>query len=181
MKLSVRRLAQLAVMVALLVISALITVPLRPVPITLQDVLVVLTPLLFGETAYVAVLAYLLLGLVGLPVFAGGLSGMATFSGPTGGFLIGFLLVAIVIGLIAGHRPGKSFAHNLILSEGSLVLIYVPGILWMQHVLALRGASERAALVALVPVFAVDVLKMVFTALLVRPLQEALAEKEEVA
>lgn len=179
MKLSSKQLAQLAVMVALLIASALVTIPLRPVPITFQDAFVVLTALLFGGHAYIAVLAYLLLGLVGLPVFAGGASGMVTFSGPTGGFLLGFLLVAVVIGPLAARQERASSVRSIALAEASLVLIYVPGVLWMCHVLALRGATTHAALLALIPVAAVDIAKMAVTGLLVQPLRSALHEEQE--
>lgn len=176
MKLSTRRVAQLAVMVALLVIGAYVSIPLRPVPITFQDAFVVLTPLLFGSTAYVAILAYLLLGLVGLPVFTGGASGLVALSGPTGGFLLGFLLAAIVVGFLADHWHWNSWWRDLVLAEGSLVLIYVPGVLWLWHVLLLRGGAAEATLLGLVPILALDVAKMAVVAVLARPLRSALAE-----
>jgi biotin transport system substrate-specific component len=163
-------------MVALLVIGAYVSIPLRPVPITLQDAFVVLTPLLFGSTAYIAVLAYLLLGLVGLPVFAGAASGMVALSGPTGGFLVGFLLVAIVAGFLADHWHWQSRWRDLALAEGSLVLIYVPGVLWLWRVLLLRGGAADAALLALAPILGIDILKMAVVAVLARPLRSALAE-----
>jgi len=176
MKLSTRRVAQLAVMVALLVIGAYVSIPLRPVPITFQSSFVVLTPLLFGSTAYIAILAYLLLGLVGLPVFAGGASGMVALSGPTGGFLVGFLLASIVVGAIAEHWHWDSWWRDLVLAEGSLLFIYVPGALWLWHVLLLRGGTAQAALLGLVPIMALDVVKMAVVAVLARPLRSALAE-----
>jgi biotin transport system substrate-specific component len=163
-------------MVALLVIGAYVSIPLRPVPITFQSAFVVLTPLLFGTTAYIAVLAYLLLGLVGLPVFAEGASGLVALSGPTGGFLAGFLLAAIIVGVIAQHWHWASRWRDLVLAEGSLVLIYVPGVLWMWHVLLLRGGAAQAALVGLIPIVALDVVKMAVVAALARPLRSALAE-----
>lgn len=176
MRLSTRRVAQLAVMVSLLVVGAYVSIPLRPVPITFQDTFVVLTPLVFGSTAYVAILAYLLLGLVGLPVFAGGTSGLVALTGPTGGFLAGFLLVAVVIGLVADHWRRATWWRDLILAEGALVLIYVPGVFWMWHVLQLQGDTAWAAMLGLTPVFLVDVAKMAIAALVARPLRSALAE-----
>jgi biotin transport system substrate-specific component len=175
-KLSTRRVAQLAVMVALLVIGAYISIPLHPVPITFQDAFVVLTPLLFGSTAYVAVLAYLLLGLVGLPVFAGGASGMVALSGPTGGFFAGFLLASVVVGALAEHWHWGSWWRDLALAEGSLILIYVPGVLWLWHVLLLQGSTAVAALIGLAPILAFDIAKMAVVAALARPLRTALAE-----
>ena len=176
MRLTSTRLAQLAVIVALLVVSAYVSIPLHPVPITFQDTFVVLTPLLFGSTAYVAILAYLLLGLIGLPVFAGGASGLAALSGPTGGFLAGFLLTAVVTGAAADHWHWDSWWREMLLAEAALVFIYVPGILWMQHVLQLHGDAARAALLGMIPMFLLDIVKMAMAALLARPLRTALAE-----
>jgi biotin transport system substrate-specific component len=163
-------------MVALLVIGAYVSIPLRPVPITFQSAFVVLTPLLFGSTAYIAVLAYLLLGLIGLPVFAGGAAGMVALSGPTGGFFIGFLLASIVVGALAEHWHWDSWWRDLVLAEGSLILIYVPGVLWLWHVLLLRGGAAEATLLGLAPILALDVAKMAVVAVLARPLRSALAE-----
>jgi len=177
-KLSTRTVAQLAVMVALLVIGAYVSVPLRPVPITLQTMFVVLTPLLFGSVAPVAILAYLLLGLIGLPVFAGGASGLVALSGPTGGFLAGFLLASAVVGVVTDHWRWTSRVRDLVLAEGALVLIYIPGVLWMQRVLLLSGAAARAALVALLPVLLLDIVKMAVVAALAPPLRTALSEAE---
>ena len=176
MKLSTRRVAQLAVMVALLVIGAYVSIPLRPVPITFQSAFVVLTSLLFGSTAYIAVLAYLLLGLVGLPIFAGGASGLVALSGPTGGFLAGFLIASIVVGALADHWHWGSWWRDLALAEGSLILIYVPGILWMWHVLLLQGGTSQAALLGLIPIVVLDIAKMAVVSALTRPLRSALAE-----
>lgn len=176
MRLSTRRVAQLAVMVSLLVVGAYVSIPLRPIPITFQDAFVVLTPLVFGTTAYVAIVAYLLLGLVGLPVFAGGASGLVALSGPTGGFLAGFLLVAVVIGFAADHWRRASWWRDLVLAECALVLIYIPGVFWMWHILALQGNTARAAMLGLIPVFVVDVVKMAVAALIAGPLRSALNE-----
>lgn len=176
MRLSTHRVAQLAVMVSLLIVGAYVSIPLRPIPITFQDAFVILTPLVFGTTAYIAIVAYLLLGLVGLPVFAGGASGLVALSGPTGGFLVGFLLVAVIIGVAADHWRRTSWWRDMVLAESALVLIYVPGVFWMWHVLQLQGDTARAAIIGLVPVFLVDVAKMAVAALIAAPLRSALAE-----
>jgi len=175
-RLSTHRVAQLAVMVSLLIVGAYVSIPLRPIPITFQDAFVILTPLVFGTTAYIAIVAYLLLGLVGLPVFAGGASGLVALSGPTGGFLAGFLLVAVIIGVAADHWHRTSWWRDMVLAESALVLIYVPGVFWMWRVLQLQGDTARAAIIGLVPVFLVDVAKMAVAALIAAPLRSALTE-----
>ena len=101
---------------------------------------------------------------------------MVALLGPTGGFLAGFLLASIVVGVIAEHWHWDSQWRDLILAEGSLLFIYVPGALWLWHVLQLRGGAAQAALVSLVPIMALDVVKMAVVAVLARPLRSALAE-----
>src|SRR5574341_25708 len=93
-----QRLAIIAIAAAFLAISSQITIPLPIVPLTLQTLAVgiiatVLTPL----DSILAILVYLILGAIGLPVFAGGAAGFGVILGPTGGFLIGFLFQALQV------------------------------------------------------------------------------------
>lgn len=97
--------ALVAVFTALLVAAALVPgIPLGGlgVPITLQTLAVILTGLVLGPVrGGLAVLLYLLLGFVGLPVFSRGQSGLQVLSGPTAGYLVSFLVAAVVVGLAA--------------------------------------------------------------------------------
>ena len=86
---------------AFIAICAQIAVPLSPVPFTLQTFAIAMTGWMLGsKKGALAVLAYLLEGAMGLPVFAHGCSGIGYLTGPTGGYLIGFMLAAIVSGAI---------------------------------------------------------------------------------
>ncbi len=96
----------------------------------------------------------------------------SSLSGPTGGFLVGFLLAALVIGFLADHWHWNSWWRDLALAEGSLVLIYTPGVLWLCHVLLLQGNTTIAALISLAPILAV-------VAVLARPLRVALTEEHD--
>jgi biotin transport system substrate-specific component len=82
-----------------------------------------------------AVALYLLAGALSLPVFAGGTGGIARFAGPTGGFLIGYFLMAVTAGAILG-RPGagkKDPLPRLIASiAAGILVVYIPGILWLR-------------------------------------------------
>jgi biotin transport system substrate-specific component len=83
--------------------------PLSPVPITMQTLFVLLSGLILGPKAGAASSGlYLLAGIVGLPVFAGGKGGLAVLIGPTGGFLIGFPLASAISGL-AKRIPPPSY------------------------------------------------------------------------
>ena len=103
-----------------------------PVPITGQTLAILLVGGLYGSKRAVAtVLAYLAEGLAGLPVFAGGSGGLQHLLGPTGGYLLGFIVAAFIVGLLAergwGRRPGKA---ALAMTLGTIAL-YVPGLIWL--------------------------------------------------
>jgi biotin transport system substrate-specific component len=100
-------LTNMALFVAFLAVSALITIPFGPIPFTLQTVLVYLIGLLLSPLqGFVTLATYLLLGAVGLPIFSGATGGFGKLFGPTGGFLFGFMLAA----------PSISFAFRKIVS-----------------------------------------------------------------
>ena len=87
--------------IALLTVSAWVTVPLGPVPFTLQTMMLVFVVLLLPpREALVSVFGYLALGALGAPVFSGMKGGLASLLGPTGGFIVGFGLGAVAAVLV---------------------------------------------------------------------------------
>lgn len=106
------------------------------VPITLQSMLVILVPLFFGwVNGGIAVLLYLCLGGLGLPVFANGASGWNVFTGVSGGFLFGFLFAALVVGYLA-EKPWRmtSIAAAALMIGGQLIILLF-GMYWMEQVM----------------------------------------------
>lgn len=107
------------------------------IPITLQSMLVILVPLLFGFiNGGTAVLLYLLLGGLGVPVFANGASGWDVFTGVSGGFLFGFVFAAFVVGFFAEKEWRMTSLAAAILMIGGQLIILVFGLYWMERVLA---------------------------------------------
>ena len=105
-----KRVARAGVMVALLAVSAQVMMPIGPVPFTLQTMVLAMVPAALDPgTAVLSVASYVLLGALGLPVFAGGASTMALV-GPSAGFLFGFLPGVVVIALLRGKSDTSSFA-----------------------------------------------------------------------
>ena len=124
----------IALFSALISVCSLIQVPLGPVPFTLQTFAVFLCIYILGIFKSAAAVAiYIILGLIGVPVFAGFRSGPAAIFGPTGGFLIGFILSCFLSGFLLRRTGGKAVIDILSLSAG-LVLIYVCGTLWFLFV-----------------------------------------------
>ena len=157
----------------LLIASAKINVPTWPVPVTLQTFAVVAIGAAYGWRLGVAtIVAYLLEGAIGIPVFAAG-GGVSYLIGPTGGFLIGFIPMAYIAGLAADRgASGRVVMLGLWMLVADVVL-FAFGFAWLVLVLAnLKGVSPVAVIPgafdgAIKPFVIWDALKMVFAALTV--------------
>jgi len=113
-----------------------------PVPITLQTFGVLLAGAVLGpRRGFLAVLLYLVLGAAGLPIYAGGASGLGTFSGPTGGYLISFPFAAALAGLLVALLPSRALAK-------SAPLIFVAAMVGvaLNHAVGMAGLHLRADL-----------------------------------
>jgi biotin transport system substrate-specific component len=145
------RITLTALFAALIAAGNFISIPLpgSPVPIAIQNLFALLSGMLLGPLlGGAAVGFYLVAGAIGAPVFAGATSGFARFLGPTGGFLIGYLLSAVVSGLIAG-RPRADYKTplwRLILAAfAGLLSVYIPGIIWLKFAIDLTWQEAIAA------------------------------------
>ncbi len=114
---------------ALLAVSAFVRIPMYPVPLTMQIFIVFLIPLVFGpKIAFYGTAAYIVMGLAGLPVFAGG-GGIGYVLMPSFGYLIGYLASAVPAGLICS-RINRLWGF-IMAGVVSLVIIYACGVLWL--------------------------------------------------
>ena len=150
----------------LIAVGAQVSVPMLPVPMTLQTLAVVLVGLTAGSRLGAgAVLAYLAEGAVGLPVFAGGGAGLAWLAGPTAGFLWGFVALAFAAGLLAERGLARGLVGTFLGVAAVSALLYVPGALWLTAAtpLDLSGAVSRG----MVPFLLGDAVKAAIAALIV--------------
>ena len=137
--------AQLVLVVAgsmLLAASAQfkLLIPPSPVPVTGQTLVVLMIGLAYGpRLGAVTVLAYILAGLRGLPVFAGGTSGWAVMAGPSGGYIVGFLAAVFVMGLLAERGMGRSMLSTAPSDHLSWGFINFVNILQLGHKQRGRG------------------------------------------
>jgi biotin transport system substrate-specific component len=119
---------------------------------------------------------FLLLGLVGAPVFHGGASGPGVLAGPTGGFLLAFVPAALVMGLGARLARGRPRVRSLLILAVSAVLasvvIYLIGVPWMAAVTGMD--AWKAVSVGLLPYLPGDLLKAAAAVALLRGVREAL-------
>ena len=141
--------------------AAQVRIPLAdtPVPITGQTFAVVLIGAAYGASLGASTLvAYWLIGLAGAPIYAEGKSGWDTFVGPTGGYIVGFVLAAALTGYLAQQRWDRRFSSSLGAMLLGNVVIYVPGLLWLAHY---RNTGVNDTLVAgLYPFVLGDVIKL---------------------
>jgi biotin transport system substrate-specific component len=109
-----------------------IPLPFTPVPITGSTLAVLMAGALLGSRrGSLCILTYLAEGLAGLPVFAGGNAGMTALLGPTGGYLVGFVLAAFVTGWLAEREWDRHLGKNFLAMLAGNVVLYLPGVLWL--------------------------------------------------
>jgi len=155
---------------ALTAVGALIVIPIGPVPIVLQNLFVMLMGLLLGPRWGLAgVGAYLLAGALGLPVFAGGTSGLARFAGPTGGYLVGYLPCVALIGWISVRGRGHRIFDALAMVCGTTAL-YICGLSWLKLVTGM--AWSKAVGIGVIPFVPGDIAKIIAAALLIKSLRQ---------
>lgn len=148
----------------LLTASAKAQVPMWPVPMTMQSFVVLVIGMAYGVRLSAATVGlYLFQGAIGLPVFAGtpekGI-GLAYMAGPTGGYLVGFLIVAVAMGWLAERGWDRKPVLSLAALAIGTVLLFVPGVAW----LSVLVGFEKAVQVGLVPFLFGSVLKLVLAA-----------------
>ncbi len=141
-----------------------------PVPITGQTFAVLVTAMLLGSRRGVlCILTYLAEGLMGLPVFAQGKAGLAAFFGPTGGYLVGFLAAAYLVGSLAERGWDRRPLPTVLAMVFGNLAIYVCGLAWLSclmYVLARPLGGRGVLAVGLYPFLIGDALKIALAAIL---------------
>ncbi|TCS62957.1 biotin transporter BioY [Varunaivibrio sulfuroxidans] len=149
-------------------LSSRIEVPFYPVPMTLQTLAVMVIAAVYGGRLGFATLAlYLMEGALGLPVFSGTPErgvGLVYMTGPTGGYLLGFLLAAGLVGWFAERRAGKSLLPLAGMMAAGLLVVYAFGATW----LATFTGWDKAFTLGVAPFILGDVLKIALAAALVK-------------
>lgn len=140
-----------------------IYLPLSPVPITGQTFAVLLIGMLFGSRrGAAALLLYVAEGLAGLPVFAGARAGLASLLSPTGGYLLGFIAAAYVVGLLAERGASKRLFSTLMAFIVGSAVIYLFGVVWLSSFLGWSAALTAG----MTPFLLGDAVKALLAALL---------------
>jgi biotin transport system substrate-specific component len=169
--------ALLAVLGSLaLALSAKIQIPFWPVPMTMQTLVVLMLGMAYGSRlALGTLLLYLAEGAAGLPVFAGANAGLAYMSGPTGGYLIGFLFAAVLIGCLAERGWDRSPLKALAAMALGHAVVFVPGVAW----LSLLFGLDKAVALGLTPFWVATVLKTLLGAALMQAAWYVIARRSQ--
>ena len=118
----------------LLAVSAQFKIPLYPVPVTGQTLVVLLIGMTYGpRLGGVTMAAYLFEGALGLPVFAGGAAGATVLMGPTGGYLFGFLFAGVTMGYLAKRGMGRTVVSTIAAIVIGNFVMYLCGALWLAN------------------------------------------------
>ena len=156
--------AMISIMAAVMCVLGPLSIPIGPVPVSLTNFAIYIALYVLGtRNGTISVLIYLLIGLAGVPVFSGFTAGPAKLAGPTGGYLIGFLPMAVV----AGFFIERYYNNYVVAVAGMFLATLIPygiGSLWLAHS---AGMTFRQALSAgVIPFVAEDLIKMILAAVI---------------
>ncbi len=151
---------------AIIAAAAKIQVPFWPVPLTLQTLAVMLVGATYGSRLAAATLvAYILEGMAGLPVFAGAVAGPAYLLGPTAGFIWGWIPMAAIIGYAADRGWDRSMVRLFAVVLAADALDFALGLGWLGHAVPTIGYSQTLLETGLYPFVLGDLLKIALVAL----------------
>lgn len=174
MKTNIQKLTCTALMAAVICILSpfAIPIPISETPISLGTFAVYLAACLLGwKLGTVSVLIYLLLGCVGVPVFTGSMSGISRLAGPTGGYLIGYLTIALIVGWFVDHFETKLPMYFVGLVLGTATC-YLFGTLWMK--ISLHLSWKAAISAGVIPYLPLDTVKIVLAGFFTFPVRRQL-------
>jgi len=159
---------------ALIAAGSYISIPIGPVPIVLQSFFILLAGVLLRTRAALsAVIVYLLLGALGLPVFAGGTGGIGHFFGPTGGYLLSYVPAVLLISKMAGTVPRSAVRESAALITGTLC-VYLFGVVWLKLYTGLQW--DHAVSAGMLPFLPGDILKIAGALLISRAFAERIEQ-----
>ena len=165
-----RNISFMALSVALMAVCSWISLPLT-VPVTLQTFAVFTAAGLLGiKRGTAAVAVYIMLGAIGLPVFAGFAGGLGVLFGSTGGYIIGFVFSALVVGLITKIFGRETIALVISMTAGLLVC-YIFGTAWFMYVYTQKSGAVALTTVlgwCVIPFIIPDIAKIVLAVIVVK-------------
>jgi len=186
-RISTKDLTKMALLAALLCVSAYINIPLgfTPARLTLQTMIINLTAILLTPgQSFLTVLVYVLIGFAGVPIFSGGEGGPAKLFGPTGGYIMAFLAAApamsftkmyfekLVRKVVSNETRARLIAYSVNAIVVGMIIVYLIGTIYMKLMLGRTWA--QVLLMAVVPFIPLDIVKCILAAVIGVPLKKTL-------
>jgi biotin transport system substrate-specific component len=138
--------------VALLFAASQVEIPLKPVPITLQTVAVMLIGLTYSpRRAVESHLIWIGLGAIGFPVFSGFAGGISVLVGPTAGYLVGFIAAAFLMTTLKEKLALKGWLFDLLLCLIGTVTVFIFGVLWLSQLIGFSNALMHGVVPFILP------------------------------
>jgi len=190
------QMAEIALMSAVLCVVSPFTipVPMSPVPLSLSLFAVYLAAVLLGaKRGTICVLIYVLLGMVGLPVFSGFSGGIGVLLGPTGGYIIGYIPCALLTGVLAERKRlvkteaeqqkrvqrWRKITWNTVAMVLGTLICYACGTAWFLVIMGGTYTLMQALVICVVPYLIFDITKIFAAAAMVLPMQRILRRIEQ--
>lgn len=168
--LTVKDMALIAVFTALITVCSWISVPIGPIPFTLQTFAIFTTAGLLGtKRSLITVCVYILLGLIGVPVFSQFKAGPTVLTGPTGGYIIGFIFTVIIIGIITRLAAKRENPVRSIMIIASMIVgdvaCFATGTVYFMFIMKMDFISSLSLCVF--PYIIPDLIKMLIALIIV--------------
>ena len=164
-KIKTKQMVLIALMTAVTCVLGPLSIPLpfSPVPISLTNFAIFLAIFVLGmKNGTISFIIYLLLGAVGVPVFSSFRGGLQVLAGPTGGYLIGFIFLALIMGFALDHFDRKLVPTIIGMIIG-MAVCYAFGTVWLAKLLSL--SFKEGLMMGVIPYLAVDVAKIIIAAI----------------
>lgn len=169
---TVRNTAFVALLAAILCVLAPLSLPAGAIPVSLASFAIfIIAGCVKTKYSVIAVIVYILLGAFGLPVFSAFTGGFHRIAGITGGYIIGYIPCALIIGLLVNKYENKKFIYPLSMIAGTFAC-YFTGTIW--YMLQTKAEIAAALLTCVVPFLLGDVLKITTASILSIPLRRRL-------
>lgn len=163
------KLTRNAMLLSILIVCSQLTFPLPLVPLTMQTFAIgIIASLSSVSSSFLIVSTYILTGMIGLPVFAGFTGGLSVIVSPLGGYIVGFLLYAVLTALILNKLPSNFWSISIANCLGALAQLLV-GTLWLMQInhLTVQVAFMTGFILFLIP----GIIKIILVSIITEKLQ----------
>lgn len=158
----------ICILASLMCIVSPIVIPINNVGITLSIFIISLICSILNKNSFICIAIYIIIGLIGLPVFQGYSSGVVALVGPTGGFIIGYIFYSLITGILI-HKLGISFFKSLVFNLIGLFICYCFGIAWFIY--TTKVTFWYALTVIIIPYVLLDIIKIILAYIIYKQLK----------